>query len=197
MKTITIKGVKRENFGKKGSKELRIEGLVPAVIYGGTEAPVHFAVVEKELKELLFTPNSYIIEFDIEGHKETVVLRDAQFHPVKDYTMHLDFFRVLPGKPVSIDIPVSIVGNSEGVKQGGKLSVMKRKLRVSGLSQHLPDTLQIDITTLNIGKSIFVGDLKYDNLTLLTPATTAICAVMMTRAARGAAAAEAASSGKK
>lgn len=196
MKTITLKGVKRDNFGKKSNKAIRTEGLVPAVIYGGTEVPVHFSLNEKELKELLFTPNSYIVEFDIEGHKETAVLRDAQFHPVKDYTMHLDFYRVLPNKPVSIDIPVSITGNSEGVKQGGKLSVMKRKLRVSGLSQYLPDALNIDITNLGIGKSIFVGDLKYDNLTLLTPATTAICAVMMTRAARGAAAAEAAS-GKK
>lgn len=192
MKTITLKGVKRENFGKKSNKGLRTEGLVPAVVYGGTDAPVHFSLNEKELKELIFTPNSYIVEFDIDGHKETAVLRDAQFHPVKDYTMHLDFFRVMPNKPVSIDIPIGITGNSEGVKLGGKLTVMKRKLRVSGLVQYLPDTLQVDITELGIGKSIFVGDLKYDNLTLLTPATTAVCAVMMTRAARGAAAAEAA-----
>lgn len=189
METIRINGAKREVFGKKGSKDVRREGMVPAVVYGGHEEPVHFSLHEKELKPLIFTPNSYIVELDIEGKKEIAVLRDVQYHPVKDYPMHIDFFRVIPGKPVAIDVPVKIVGNSEGVKLGGKLTVQKRKLRISGLVENLPDSLEIDITDLGIGKSIFVGDLKYDNLTLLTPATTSICAVIMTRAARGAAAA--------
>ena len=144
------------------------------------------------MKPLLFTPNSYIVELDIDGRKEQAVMRDVQFHPVKDYPMHVDFFRVLPGKPVAIDVPVKIVGNSEGVKLGGKLTVQKRKLRISGLVENLPDFLEVDITNLGIGKSIFVGDLKYDNLTLLTPATTSVCAVFRTRPARGAAAAAAA-----
>lgn len=189
MQTIHLKGEKRADFGKKSNKDLRVSGRIPAVVYGGTDAPVHFSVDEKEIKTLLFTPNSYIVEFDIEGKKETAVLREAQFHPVKDYTLHMDFFRVIPGKPVAIDVPVEIVGNSEGVKLGGKLTVQKRKLRVSGLAENLPDSLMVDITELGIGKSIFVGDLKYDNLTLLTPTTTSVCAVIMTRAARGAAAA--------
>ncbi len=191
MQTIQIKGVKRTEFGKKGTKDVRREGLVPAVLYGGHDAEIHFAVNEKDIKQLLFTPNSYIVEFDIDGKKETAVLRDVQYHPVKDYPMHMDFFRVIPGRPVAIDVPIRIVGNSEGVKLGGKLTVQKRKLRVSGLVEYLPDYLEIDITDLNIGKSIFVGDLKYDNLTLLNPATTSVCAVIMTRAARGAAAAAA------
>lgn len=191
METIRINGAKREVFGKKGSKGVRREGMVPAVVYGGHEEPVHFSLNEKELKPLLFTPNSYIVELDIDGKKEMAVLRDVQYHPVKDYPMHIDFFRVLPGKPVAIDVPVKIVGNSEGVKLGGKLTVQKRKLRVSGMVENLPDSLEIDITDLGIGKSIFVGDLKYDGLTLLTPATTSVCAVIMTRAARGAAAAAA------
>lgn len=189
METIKMSGAKRDVFGKKGSKEVRREGLVPAVVYGGHEAPIHFALNEKGLKPLLFTPNSYIVELDIDGKKELAVLRDVQYHPVKDYPMHIDFFRVLPGKPVAIDVPVRIVGNSEGVKLGGKLTVQKRKLRISGLVENLPDYLEIDVTDLGIGKSVFVGDLKYDNLTLLTPATTSVCAVFMTRAARGAAAA--------
>ena len=187
METIQIHGVKRENFGKKGSKDVRRNGLIPAIVYGGSEEAVHFALDEKELKPLLYTPNSYIVELDIDGTKQLAVL----FHPVKDNPIHIDFFRVLPGKPVAIDVPIRIVGNSEGVKLGGKLTVQKRKLRVSGLVEYLPDYLEIDITNLNIGKSIFVGDLKYDNLTLLTPATTSVCAVIMTRAARGAAAAAA------
>lgn len=189
METIQIHGVKRENFGKKGSKDVRRNGLIPAIVYGGSEEAVHFALDEKELKPLLYTPNSYIVELDIDGTKQLAVLREVQFHPVKDNPIHIDFFRVLPGKPVAIDVPIRIVGNSEGVKLGGKLTVQKRKLRVSGLVEYLPDYLEIDITNLNIGKSIFVGDLKYDNLTLLTPATTSVCAVIMTRAARGAAAA--------
>ena len=191
METIQIHGVKRENFGKKGSKDVRRNGLIPAIVYGGSEEAVHFALDEKELKPLLYTPNSYIVELDIDGTKQLAVLREVQFHPVKDNPIHIDFFRVLPGKPVAIDVPIRIVGNSEGVKLGGKLTVQKRKLRVSGLVEYLPDYLKIDITNLNIGKSIFVGDLKYDNLTLLTPATTSVCAVIMTRAARGAAAAAA------
>ena len=191
METIQIHGVKRENFGKKGSKDVRRNGLIPAIVYGGSEEAVHFALDEKELKPLLYTPNSYIVELDIDGTKQLAVLREVQFHPVKDNPIHIDFFRVLPGKPVAIDVPIRIVGNSEGVKLGGKLTVQKRKLRVSGLVEYLPDYLEIDITNLNIGKSIFVGDLKYDNLTLLAPATTSVCAVIMTRAARGAAAAAA------
>lgn len=191
METIQIHGVKRENFGKKGSKDVRRNGLIPAIVYGGSEEAVHFALDEKELKPLLYTPNSYIVELDIDGTKQLAVLREVQFHPVKDNPIHIDFFRVLPGKPVAIDVPIRIVGNSEGVKLGGKLTVQKRKLRVSGLVEYLPDYLEIDITNLNIGKSIFVGDLTYDNLTLLTPATTSVCAVIMTRAARGAAAAAA------
>ncbi len=189
MKTIQIKGVNRDNFGKKGSKDIRREGQIPAVIYGGKDEPIHFSVDAREVKPLIYTPNSYIVEFDIEGKKETGVMRDIQYHPVKDYPMHIDFFRVVPGKPVAIDVPVKIVGNSEGVKQGGKLTIQKRKLRVSGLVENLPDELTIDITELGIGKSIFVGDLKYDNLVLLNPASTSICAVIITRAARGAAAA--------
>ncbi len=119
-------------------------------------------------------------------------MREVQFHPVKEEILHMDFYRVSDDKDVAIDIPVKIVGNSEGVKQGGKLSLSKRKLRVKGAINALPDELIIDITTLALGKSIFVGDLTYEGLTLLTPATTAVCAVRMTRAARGAAAAAAA-----
>ena len=124
METIQIKGAKRENFGKKGSKDVRREGRVPAVIYGGHEEPIHFSLEEKEMKPLLFTPNSYIVELDIDGRKEQAVMRDVQFHPVKDYPMHVDFFRVLPGKPVAIDVPVKIVGNSEGVKTTSECAVI-------------------------------------------------------------------------
>ena len=186
MQTLEIKAVKREAFGKKESKAVRAAGLVPCVLYGEGET-IHFSVEEKALKSLIYTPNSFIIEFDIDGKKEKGVMREVQYHPVKDNVLHIDFYRVIPGKPVAIDIPVRLTGNSEGVKQGGKLILSKRKIRVSGTIENLPDELTVDVTSLGLGKSIFVGDLKYDNLDLLTPATTAVCAVRMTRAARGAA----------
>lgn len=188
MKTIEIKCSPRENFGKKESRHFRREGLVPCVIYGGGDN-VHFCVEEAELKPLLYTPNSYIVDLNIDGKVEKGVMREVQFHPIRETPLHIDFFRVIPGKPLSIDIPVKLTGVSAGVKMGGKMILSKRKLRVSALAEHLPDTLDVDVTNLELGKSIFVGDLKFDNLTILTPATTAVCAVRMTRAARGAAAA--------
>ena len=175
METIKIAGVKREAFGKKESKSIRKQGQVPCVIYGNGET-VHFSVDARSLG----------------------VMREVQYHPVTDQVLHADFFHVIPGKPISIDVPVKLTGNSEGVKQGGKLILSKRKVRISATMENLPDEIVVDVTTLGLGKSIFVGDLKYDHITILTPATTAICAVKMTRAARGAAAAaEAAAAAKK
>lgn len=188
MEIIKIAGVKRETFGKKGSKEIRKNGMIPCVIYGNGES-LSFAVNEKDVRKLIYTPNSYLVEFDIDGKQEKGVMREVQYHPVNDQVLHIDFYHVVPGKAVAIDIPVKLIGNAEGVKEGGKLALSKRKLRVSGDIDKFPDTLDIDVTKLGLGKSIFVGDLQYDGITILTPATTAICAVKMTRAARGAAAA--------
>ena len=188
METIKISGVKRNAFGKKESKLIRKEGLVPCTIYGRGET-IHVSVDARSLKPLIYTPQSYLVEFDIDGQKEVGVMREVQYHPVNDTILHIDFYHVIPGKPIAIDVPVRLSGSSEGVKQGGKLILSKRKLRISATMENLPDELVVDVTTLGLGKSIFVGDLKYDNITLLTPATTAVCAVKMTRAARGAAAA--------
>ncbi len=191
MKNIQIPAKKREDFGKKASKAVRYGDAVPCVIYGGGDT-VHLSVEKSELKKLIYTPQSYIVVFDIEGNKETVVMRDVQYHPVTDEPLHIDFYRVIPGKPIVIDLPVKLYGNAEGVKLGGKLQLSKRKIRVSGLEEHLPDSIDIDVTDLALGKSIFVGDINVENIVMLTPATTAVCAVRMTRAARGAAAAAAA-----
>lgn len=191
MKTIEIKGAARTEFGKKGTHAVRRAGNVPCVIYGGGET-VHFSVPATEFKQLIYTPHSYIIEFDIDGKKEKAVMREVQFHPVSGNVLHVDFYRVDEKKPVAVDLPVVLTGNSEGVKQGGKLTLSKRKLRVSALVKDLPDTVEVDVTELGLGKSIFVGDLHIPGLAILTPASTAICAVRMTRAARGAQAAAAA-----
>lgn len=189
MKTIAVKAAKRADFGKKAAKAVRREGLIPCVLCGNGET-VSFSVDPRDIKPLIYTPNSYIVEFDIEGRKELAVLRDAQFHPVREQIMHLDFYRVQEGKPVSIAIPVRLTGNAEGVKVGGKLALSARKLTVSALVENLPDEIVVDVTPLGVGKTIFVGDLKMENIKFVTPATTAVCAVRVTRASRGAAAAE-------
>ena len=188
MKTIEIKATKRTESGKKATTAVRNAGQVPCVIYGGGES-TPFSIDEKELKQLIYTPNSYIINFDIDGEKFTGVMREVQFHPVREQVLHIDFFKVTPGKPIAVDVPVRLTGNSEGVKAGGKLMLNKRKLRIQGEMNKLPDEIVVDVTELGLGKTIFVGDIQSDDYVLLTPPTTAVCAVKMTRAARGAAAA--------
>ena len=170
MKTIQVKAVKRENYGKKAAKAVRREGQIPAVLYGGGET-VSFSVDPREIKPLIYTPNSYIVDLEIDGKTEKAVLRDVQFHPIREEILHMDFYRVQPGKPVAISIPV--------------------RLTVSAQLDKLPDELVIDVTPLGVGKTIFVGDLNFDGVKFLTPATTAVCAVRVTRASRGADAAAA------
>ena len=189
MKTIAVKAAKRADFGKKAAKAVRREGLIPCVLCGNGET-VSFSVDPRDIKPLIYTPNSYIVEFDFDGKTEKAVLREAQFHPVREEILHLDFYRIADGKPVSIAIPVRLTGNAEGVKVGGKLALSARKLTVSALMENLPDEIVVDVTPLGVGKTIFVGDLPYENLKFITPATTAVCAVRVTRASRGAAAAE-------
>ncbi len=188
MKSIDLKAAKREVYGKKESKKLHREEMVPATLSGNGDT-IHFALNVRDLKPLIYSENSYIVNFDIDGTKELGVLREAQFHPVREQILHLDFYRAVPGKEVSIDIPVRLTGNSIGVKQGGKLALSKRKIHVRGKLEQLPDEITIDVTDLDLGKSIFVGDVVREGLVMLTPPTTAIAAVKMTRAARGAAAA--------
>ncbi|WP_298062321.1 50S ribosomal protein L25/general stress protein Ctc [uncultured Rikenella sp.] len=190
MKTLEIKGTPRTEFGKKSTNVVRRAGNVPCVIYGGGET-VHFSVPAPEFKQLIYTPHSYLVNFDIDGKKELGVMREVQYHPVTGDVLHVDFYRVDENKPVAIDLPVVLTGNSEGVKLGGKLILSKRKLRVSALVKDLPDTVEVDVTELGLGKSIFVGDLHIPGLAILTPASTAVCAVRITRAARGAQAATA------
>ena len=155
MKTISVKAVKRADFGKKAAKAIRREGMVPCVLCGNGETET-FSVDPREIKPLIYTPNSYIVEFDIEGKKEQAVLREAQFHPVREEILHLDFYRIAEGKPVSIAIPVRLTGNAEGVKVGGKLALSARKLVVSALVENLPDEIVVDVTELGVGKTSLI-----------------------------------------
>lgn len=188
MKTFEIKGSKRVAGGKKAVKALRKEGLVPCVIYGNGNEAVSFAVEEAQFRNLIYTPNIYIVNVDIEGKSYKAILKDLQFHPVSDELLHVDFLEVTDDKPVTIAIPISIEGNSEGVRAGGKLQVEMRKLIVKGLIKDLPDVLKIDITTLGLGKVFKVQDLKFENLEVLNAKNAVVVSVRMTRAAKSAAA---------
>ena len=183
MKTLEVKAVKRAEFGKKAAKAFRREGLIPCVIYGGSEE-IAFTVDAKEIKPLIYTPNSYIVELNFDGKIEKAVMREVQFRPVREQILQIDFYRVQEGKPVAISIPVRLSGTAEGVKIGGKLALSARKLMVKAMVDQLPDEIVVDVTPLQVGQTIFVGDLKQENVTFVTPATTAVCAVRVTRASR-------------
>ena len=174
MKHLTLKAELRTEFGKKAAKAARREGLVPCNLYGAGEN-VTFVVNEKELRALIYTPSSFIVELDFNGKIEKAVMRETQFHPIREQVLHVDFYRVVDGQPVAIALPVRLTGNAEGVKIGGKLALSARKLVV-------------DVTPLKVGQTIFVGDLAFEGLQFLSPATQAVCAVRVTRASRGAAA---------
>ena len=185
MKTLEIKATKRADFGKKAAKAFRREGQIPCIMYGGGEE-VAFTVDTKAVKPLIYSPNSYIVEIEIDGKVEKAVMREVQFHPVREQILHIDFYRIQEGKPVAIAIPVRLTGNAEGVKVGGKLALSARKLTVKAMVDQLPDEIVVDVTPLKVGQTIFVGDLQFEGLQFVTPATTAVCAVRVTRASRAA-----------
>ncbi len=193
METIKINGTARNEYGKKAARKLRKEGKVPCIVYGNGDN-TSFTVGEDELRKLIYTPNVYIVELNIDGQECLSILKDAQFHPLTDKVLHLDFFRVTKDKPVEMEIPVVLDGLAEGVKAGGKLNLNMRKLRVKGLYTDMPDKLHIDVTNLWLGKTIQVGELHFDNLELTNVKDAVVCAVQLTRAARGAQAAAAANS---
>ncbi len=186
MRVLELKGSVRENLGKKATKALRREGLVPCELYGGEEN-VHFAVCEKELNKLLFTPETFIVKFDIEGKICTAVMRETQFHPVTDKTLHVDFYQVNEENPFEVAIPIKVEGFAKGVQAGGKLAIGLRKLKVKGLMKDLPEFLPINVTELGLGKSIQVKELAYENLELMNAKNAVVVQVKLTRAARAAA----------
>jgi large subunit ribosomal protein L25 len=185
MKTIELKGVGRTSITKAALKKLRKDGEVPCVLYGDNGKNVHFSVVSRDLKDLVYTPHAYLVKLSVDGALYTAVMREIQVHPVTDKILHIDFYPVREDRPVAIDVPIAISGNSEGVRQGGKLQIINRRLKISALPEHLPDVLNVDITNLALGKSIVVGDLQYENVQILSPKVAIVCAVKTTRAALG------------
>jgi large subunit ribosomal protein L25 len=183
MKTIEIKGSFRTELGKKSSKQIRKTGNVPCVIYGKKEN-IHFQAHENSFKTLVYTPEAHLVKLSIDDKEYKAVLKDMQFHPVNDKILHADFIEIFDNKPVVINIPVKVTGDSAGVLAGGKLSIKRRTLKVKGLATDLPESLPIDITELNIHESFKVGDLSYDKIELLDPKKSMVLTIATSRVAQ-------------
>jgi len=182
MKTIEINGHLRGTLGSKTAKELRREGHVPCVIYGGGEN-VHFHADERDLNKLVYTPDVYLISIKLGDKTTQAVLREAQYHPVSDKTLHMDFIEVIPGKAVALKLPVELYGTSIGVKNGGVLRRNAKTLYVKGLVDTLPDTIKIDISKMRIGHTIKVGDLSIPGVEMLEAANRVVVAIKTSRKA--------------
>lgn len=186
MKAIFMSGSSRSNVGKKDAKALRVEGLVPCVLYGG-DSQIHFSVNETQFKPLLFTPDVHTVDLEIDGKSYKAVLQDIQYHNMKDNVLHADFLHLDENKPFIIQIPVRTSGNAIGVRAGGKLVTKLRKLKVRALLKDLPDFITIDITPLEIGMGVKVREVSVNGLTLLDAQNVDVVAVTATRASRQAA----------
>lgn len=193
MKEISISGQKRENLGKKASKTLRKEGFVPCNLYGekkddkGLPVALAFASSFSELRKLIYTPHIYVVRINIDGTDHTAVLKEIQFHPVTDAPLHVDFYEVNEQKPITIGIPVKLVGLAQGVRDGGRMNLSIRKIDVTAPYQIIPEHLDVDVTSLCIGKSIKVGQLSFEGLEIATSKDVVVCSVKMTRNANVAA----------
>lgn len=180
MKTVSLSGSLRGSVGKKDAKLQRRAGKIPCVLYGGKEQ-IHFVADEKSFSKILFTPEVNIIRITIDGKDYDTIYQEIQFHPVTDRLLHVDFLQVLPDKPVTIAIPVKSEGVSPGVLKGGRLEKKLRKVRVKALAQYLPEYIMINISSMEIGDSVKIGDLKIDHVTFLDAPTNVVIAVRTAR----------------
>lgn len=217
MKTFELKGTPRENLGKKMSKNLRKQGMIPAVLYG--QEPValpytgkmnageklveigdgkgiivtDFSVSFDGVRKLIYTPEIHLVSIEMgDGRKVNAILKEIQFHAVSDAILHLDFQEVFADKPIEMHVPVTLSGHAVGVKAGGKLTQAMRKLKVKGLAEQIPEKLTVNVDHLELGKTIKVGELQFDHVELISPKNAVVCAVKITRAAQSAAGAAAA-----
>lgn len=213
MKTYQLKAEARQEVGKKSLKALRAEGKIPAVLNGGKIVELPFtgtlkpgerlvviddernkrgiittdiAVKEEDVRKLIYTPDIFEIDLELNGENRKAVMKDLQFQPVKDTVLHIDFLEVGKDKPIVMEVPVQIEGHAEGVKAGGKLQLSMRKLKVKAIYDQIPERLIVNVDNLGLGKSISVGDLHFEGLELMNAKNAVVCAVQLTRAARGA-----------
>jgi large subunit ribosomal protein L25 len=182
MKTISISVKKRSELGKKSTKDLRKVDHVPCVMYGGTDVQ-HFHAHENDFRHLVYSPNVYVVELDIDGEKRKAIMQELQFHPVTDKLQHIDFVEAFDDKPVILNVPVELQGAAEGIKQGGKPRLKRRTLKVQGLAAKIPERLIVDISDVDVGDVIKVGDLDYPDLELLDPHRSMVFAIVSSRLA--------------
>lgn len=193
MLEISVSGQSRTDLGKKASKLLRKEGLIPCNIYGiekgenGLPVAKSFVVPFSEIRKVVYTPNVYVVNINIDGVEKKAVIKELQFHPVSDALLHVDFLEITVEKPVTVGIPVKLVGHAAGVRNGGRLALAVRQLKVTASYLNIPEILEIDVTPLEIGKSIKVGELHFEGLEFATSKEVVVCSVQMTRQARAAA----------
>lgn len=180
MKSVSISGSLRENVGKKDAKAQRSKGLIPCVLYGG-EQQYQFVVPEKQFQKLLYTPEVRYVELELEGKTRNAIVQDTQFHPITDKLLHVDFLEIIPGKPITIAIPVIVTGTSPGVLRGGKMSKKVRKLNVKGELEHIPEHITLDVSKLDINDSIKVADIGIENLTIMEKKSKVLLTISLTR----------------
>lgn len=213
MKSFQLEASPREDLGKKASKAIRKAGMIPAVIYGNEPVAMpytgklnagdklvdlgngkgmivtDFTVTFDAIRNLIYSPEIFLVELDLKGNKKVkATLKDIQFHPVSDDILHIDFMEVFDNKPIVMEVPVELEGHAEGVKAGGKLSLEMRKLKVKANYDKIPEKLVINVDSLGLGKTMQVGSLHFEGLELMNAKNAVVCAVKLTRAARGAAA---------
>ena len=187
MKTFELKGAVRTDLGKKATKAERVVDKVPCVLYGGVEN-THFTTTVSDIRKMIYSPEVFVVNLDIDGKKTKAIMKALQFHPVSDKVLHIDFLEITEDKPVVVELPVKLEGLAEGVKAGGKLALEMRKLKVKGLYTQIPENIVIDVTELGLGKSIQVAKVSAANLEILNAKNAVVAQVKLTRAARGAAA---------
>jgi len=193
MKEISVSGQKRQDLGKKASKQIRKEGLIPCNLYGekkdadGKPEAIAFACPFTELRKVVYSPDIYVVNLNIDGETHIAVMKELQFHPVSDALLHIDFYEVNDEKPITIGIPVKLNGLAQGVRDGGKLTLVVRKINVTAPYKQIPEILNVDVTNLQLGKSIKVGELSFDGLEIATNPEVVVCSVKTTRNSRSAA----------
>ena len=196
MKEINVKGTARAAFGKKAAREIRKANAVPCNLYGeandenGAPVALPFTVTNDELRNLIYSPDIYAVNLNIDGKECKAILKEIQFHPVKDNVLHVDFYEITDTKPIVMEVPIKLNGLAEGVKAGGRLAASVRKLKVKAVYTNIPERLNIDVTSLGLGKTIKVGELHFEGLELVTSKEVVVCQVKMTRGARSAASAD-------
>ena len=214
MKTFQLSAEPRTDLGKKAAKNLRKSNLIPVVLNGGAVIDLPFTgtlkpgekivtineegtkglittdlvVKAEDVRKLIYTPDIFEIDLEVNGEKRKAVMKELQFQPVKDTVLHIDFLEVYPEKPIVMEVPVQVEGHAEGVKAGGKLTLSMRKLKVKATYDKIPERLVVNVDNLGLGQSLAVGDLAFEGLELMNAKNAVVCAVQLTRAARGAAA---------